>query len=33
MKNEQGTTKIVKNADMDILGAAFRPVPDELKNN
>lgn len=33
LKNEQGTTKIVKNADMDILGAAFRPVPDELKNN
>ena len=31
LKNEQGTTKIVKNADMDILGAAFRPVPDELK--
>ena len=31
LKNEQGTTKIVKNADMDILCAAFRPVPDELK--
>ena len=31
LKNEQGTTKVVKNAGMDILGAAFRPVPDELK--
>jgi len=31
LKNEQGTTKVVKNADMDILGAAFRPVTDELK--
>lgn len=31
LKNEQGTTKVVKNTDMDILGAAFRPVPDELK--
>ena len=31
LKNEQGTTKVVKNADMDILGAAFRPIPDELK--
>ena len=26
MKNEQGNTKVVKNADMDILGADFRPV-------
>lgn len=31
LKNEQGTTKVVKNADMDILGAAFRPIPAELK--
>ncbi len=31
LKNEQGTTKVVKNADMDILGAAFRPIPDDLK--
>ena len=30
-KNEQGTTKVVKDADMEILGAAFREVPDELK--
>ncbi len=31
LKNEQGTTKVVKNVDMDILGAAFREVPAELK--
>ena len=31
LKNEQGTTKVVKEAGMDILGAAFRPVPDDLK--
>lgn len=31
LKNEQGTTKVVKDAGMDILGAAFRPIPDELK--
>lgn len=31
LKNEQGNTKIVKKADMEILGAAFRAVPDELK--
>ena len=31
LKNVQGTTKIVKNADMEILGAAFREVPDDLK--
>jgi Do/DeqQ family serine protease len=31
LKNEQGTTKVVKSAGMDILGAAFRPVSDELK--
>lgn len=31
LKNEQGTTKVVKEAGMDILGAAFRPVTDELK--
>ncbi|MCI1646802.1 MAG: trypsin-like peptidase domain-containing protein [Bacteroides sp.] len=31
LKNAQGTTKVVKNAGMDILGAAFRPVPNELK--
>ena len=26
LKNEQGTTKVVKNADLDVLGADFRPV-------
>ena len=31
LKNEQGTTSVVKDADMDILGAAFREVPQELK--
>ena len=31
LKNVQGTTKIVKNADMELLGAAFREVPDDLK--
>ncbi len=31
LKNEQGTTKVMKDADMDILGAAFKPVSDELK--
>lgn len=31
LKNAQGTTKVVKNAGMDILGAAFREVPQELK--
>ena len=32
LKNEQGTTKDCERMpDMDILGAAFRPVPDELK--
>lgn len=31
LKNEQGTTAVVKQADMDLLGAAFRPLPDEKK--
>lgn len=31
LKNAQGTTKVVKNAGMDMLGAAFREVPQELK--
>ncbi|MDO4163436.1 MAG: trypsin-like peptidase domain-containing protein [Bacteroides sp.] len=31
LKNEQGTTKVVKNAGMEILGAAFRPVTTETK--
>lgn len=31
LKNEQGTTKVVKDAGMEILGAAFREVPQEVK--
>ncbi|EJX10526.1 HtrA protein [gut metagenome] len=31
LKNEQGTTKVVKDAGMDLLGAAFKPVSDDLK--
>lgn len=31
LKNAQGTTKVVKKADMEILGAAFREVPQEMK--
>lgn len=31
LKNEQGTTKVMKDAGMDILGAAFKPVSAELK--
>lgn len=31
LKNAQGNTKIVKNADMELLGAAFRAVPADLK--
>lgn len=31
LKNEQGTTKVVKSVDMEILGAAFRELPDEVK--
>ncbi len=31
LKNEQGTTKVVKKEGMEILGAAFRELPDDLK--
>lgn len=31
LKNSQGNTSVVKTADLDLLGAAFRPLPDELK--
>ncbi len=31
LKNAQGNTKVVQKVDMQILGAAFRAVPDELK--
>lgn len=31
LKNEQGTTKVLKDAGMEVLGAAFQPVSAELK--
>lgn len=31
LKNSQGTTKVVKNAGMEILGAAFKELPKEMK--
>ena len=31
LKNEQGTTKVVKDNGMEILGAAFRELPDETR--
>ena len=31
LKNSQGNTKVMKNADMDLLGAAFRPLSEDLK--
>jgi Do/DeqQ family serine protease len=31
LKNEQGTTKVVKNADIDVLGGQFRAVNDSQK--
>ena len=31
LKNEQGNTRVVKNADMDVLGADFRPVNENQK--
>ena len=31
LKNEQGNTKVVKNADMDVLGADFRPVTESTR--
>ena len=31
LKNEQGTTKVVKDTGMEILGAAFRNLPQEMK--
>ena len=31
LKNEQGTTKVMKDNGMEILGAAFRELPDEVK--
>ncbi len=31
LKNAQGNTKVVKSADMQLLGATFRPISNELK--
>ncbi len=31
LKNEQGNTKVVKNADLDVLGANFREVTEAQK--
>ena len=31
LKNEQGNTKVVKNADTDVLGADFRPITEAQK--
>lgn len=31
LKNQQGNTKVIKDADMELLGAAFRPITKELK--
>ena len=31
LKNEQGNTKVVKNADMDVLGADFRPITESTR--
>ena len=31
LKNEQGNTKVVKNADLDVLGGQFKPITDSQK--
>ena len=31
LKNAQGNTKVIKTADLDVLGASFRPVAEQLK--
>lgn len=31
LKNEQGTTKVVKNADLDVLGGQFRAITEQQK--
>jgi S1-C subfamily serine protease len=31
LRNEQGNTKVVKNADLDVLGAQFRAITDSQK--
>lgn len=32
LKNPQGSTKVVKNLNIDVLGAAFRSLPDKVKS-
>ena len=31
LKNAQGNTKVIKTADLDVLGASFRPITDQQK--
>ena len=31
LKNQQGNTKVVKNADLDVLGGTFRAITDQQK--
>jgi S1-C subfamily serine protease len=33
LKNKQGTTNVVKDNGMEILGAAFRELPDDVKQS
>ena len=33
LKNKQGTTNVVKDNGMEILGAAFRELPDDMKQS
>lgn len=33
MRNEQGTTKVIEEVDMDIFGAALKPLSDKLKQD
>ena len=33
LKNEQGNTNIVKDADLDVLGGTFRPVTEQEKKD
>lgn len=33
LKNEQGTTSVIKAADLDVLGGNFREITDETKKN
>ena len=33
LKNVQGNTKVVKKFDLDMLGAAFKPIDDDVKRH